>query len=68
MSISERCTEILRKFVFLNMFEKGQILRKIEFVKTIVFDQTSKRGQILTNTVFLHKVSHIQINYAFMLF
>ena len=27
--ISESCTEILRKFVFLNKFEKGQILRKI---------------------------------------
>ena len=27
--ISERSTEILRKFVFLNKFEKGQILRKI---------------------------------------
>ncbi len=28
-AISERSTEILRKFAFLNMFEKGQILRKI---------------------------------------
>ena len=28
-AISERSTETLRKFVFLNMFEKGQILRKI---------------------------------------
>ena len=28
-AISERRTETLRKFVFLNMFVKGQILRKI---------------------------------------
>ena len=27
--VSERSTEILRKFVFLNMFEKRQTLRKI---------------------------------------
>ena len=29
VTISERITEILRKFIFLNMFEKAQILRKI---------------------------------------
>ena len=29
MTISERSTEILRKFVFLNKFEKEKILRKI---------------------------------------
>ncbi len=29
MTISEKSTEILRKVVFLNKFEKGKILRKI---------------------------------------
>ena len=29
MTISERSTEIVRKFVFLNTFERGKILRKI---------------------------------------
>ena len=29
VTLSEKSTEILRKFVFLNKFEKGQILRKI---------------------------------------
>ena len=29
MTISQKSTEILRKFDFLNMSEKGQILRKI---------------------------------------
>ena len=33
-----------------------------------VFDQTSKREQILVKIVFLLKVSHIQINYAFLMF
>ena len=32
------------------------------------FNQTSKMGQILTKTDFPHKVSHILINYAFLLF
>ncbi len=27
-AISERSTEILREFVFLNMFDKGQIMNK----------------------------------------
>ena len=29
MAISERSNKIIRKFVFLNMFVKGKILRKI---------------------------------------
>ena len=32
MAISERSSDILRKFAFLNMFEKGPILRKFGFV------------------------------------
>ena len=62
------CTEILRKFVFLNMFEKGQILRKIWICLYNSFDEPSKRGQILTKNDFLPKVSHIQLNYVFRLF
>ena len=52
MAISERSTEILRKFVFLNKFENGQILWKILFGYTNFFDQTSIMGEILTNTCF----------------
>ena len=58
----------ISEFVFLNEFEKGQILRKICICLKIFFHQTSKRGQILTKTVFHLKVSHIQLNYSFMLF
>ena len=45
-----------------------QIRRKIWICLTYFFDQTSKRGQILTKTVFLPKFSHIQLNYAFLFF
>ena len=66
--MSERSTEILRKFVFLNIFEKGQILRKIGVCLNNFFYQTSKMVEILTKTVFLLQVRHIQPNYAFLLF
>ena len=68
MTISEASTEILRKFVFLTMFEGGKSWGKIGFVQTTVFNQKSKRVYILINTVLLHKMSQILINYAFLLF
>ncbi len=40
-------------------------MRKIWIYLNTVLDQTIKRGQILRKSVFLLKVSHIQINYAF---
>ena len=68
MNSSENSTDILRKFVILYMFEKGQILRKNRICLKNCFDQTSKRGQILTKTLFLPKVSHIQLYFDFLLF
>ena len=68
MAIPERSTEKLRKFVFLNMFENGKSWVKLGFVKTNIFDQTSKKGQILKKKVSPPKMSHIQLNYAFLLF
>ena len=56
-----------QKVFFLNMFEKGKILRNISICLNNFLEQTSKRGQILTKTVFLHKVSHIQLNYFFVI-
>ena len=56
MTISERSTEKLRKFVFLYVFEKGHILRKIWIcLNNFFFDLTIKRGQILTNKKILPK-------------
>ncbi len=49
MTISETITEILRKFVFLTMFDKGEIPWKIGFVETNFFFQTSKRGNFNKN-------------------
>ena len=40
VTISETSTEILRKLVFLNIFEKGQILRKIwDFFKQLFLNK-----------------------------
>ena len=68
LTISEKSPEILRKFVFLNKFEKVKIKRKIWICLNNFFWSNQKRGQILTKTVFLLKTSHIQLNYAFLLF
>ena len=68
VTISERSSEILRKFVFLKKFENGQIFRKIWICLNNFFDQSSKRGQILTITVIFCKLSQIQVNYTFVLF
>ena len=46
----------------------GENLSKIWICLTTDFEQTSKRVQILPKTFFLPKVSHIQLNYAFLLF
>ena len=40
----------------------------LNLYKQLYFDQTSKRAQILTKTVFLPNVGHILLNYAFLLF
>ena len=51
VTLSKTITEILRKFVFLTIFEKGQILMKIWICLKNIF-------------VFLHKVSHKLLNYV----
>ncbi len=52
VNISEMSRVIVRKFVFLNKFEKGQNLRKIWICFDNFFEQTSKMGEILTRTGF----------------
>ena len=66
--IAEMSTKILRKFVFLTMFEKWQTLKKIWICLNNWFCSNQSKGINLTKTVFLHKVSHILLNYAFLLF
>ena len=57
-----------QKVCFSYQFWKEKYWWKIGFLYTTVFDQSSKRRHILTKTVFLHKVSHIQLNCAFLWF
>ena len=68
VTLSEKRTEILRQFVLLPMFQKGQILRKICICLNNYFLLNQKKEKTLTKTVFLPKVSHILLNYAFRLF
>ena len=51
---------------FFNMFEKGKSWLKLGFVKTTLFDQTSKWGQKKKKKIRI--ISHIQLNYPFQLF
>ena len=68
VDFSETSTEILRKFVFLTIVEGANPEENLDLFKQLFFYQTSKSGQILTQTVFLHKMSHILLNYTFPLF
>ena len=68
VTISETSTEILGKFVFLPCLKGANPEKNLDLYKQLFFDQTSERGQILTKTVFLPKMSHILLNYAFLLF
>ncbi len=61
-------TEILRKFVFLTMFLKEQILRKIWISLNKFFWSKQYKGTNINKIVFLPKVSHLLLNYAFLLF
>ena len=68
LTILETSTEILRKLFFFTMFEKGQILKKIWIFKSNCFWSNQLKWINVNKNVFLHKVSHILLNYAFQLF
>ena len=61
-------TETLRKFVFLTMFGKEQILWKILISLNKWFWSNQKKGTHINKTVFLLKVSQRLLDYAFLLF
>ena len=54
--------DLLKQMVLIKQFKGNKYLTKT------LFHQTSLRGLILPKTVFLHKVSHILLNYGFRLF
>ena len=66
-SISEKSTKILRKFAFLTMFEKAKFWENLYLFKQLFLIKTLK-GDNIKKTVFLNKVCHILLNYAFLLF
>ena len=69
VTLSKKITEILRKFVFLTMSEKGQILRKVWICLKTELIKPSKGDKYLQKLFFFfHKVSHKLINLAFVLF
>ena len=68
VTISEKRAEILRIFVFLNMFENGQMLRKIRFCLNIVFDKIIKMREILTKTCFSSQIEPYSQTFVFCCF
>ena len=65
--ITERSSEIHRKFVFLNNFEKINSWGKLGFGVNNYVVQTREMRKIFKKTVFLLNISHIQLNYGFLL-
>ena len=57
-----------KKFVFLTMFEKGQILRKIWICLNNFFWLNKQKGININKNCFIHKLKQILLNYAFLLF
>ena len=54
---------------FLNKLDKGHIPREsFDSMGTTFFGQTRERGHILPKMFFLLKMSHIELNYAFVVF
>ncbi len=68
MVIAERSLEFLGEKFLLNVFEKEQILKKglVEGKKNSSSNQYN--DTIITENRFAPKMSHIQINYAFLVF
>ena len=68
VTIAEMSTDIIRKFVFLTMFEKGLIPRKIWVYLNNLFLIKPVKGDKYYQNSFLPKLSHFQLNCAFLLF
>ena len=68
LTLSERSSDIIGKFVFLNKLEKGKIHRKIWIICKQNLLYEAIKWDIYKQKKFLHKMNHIQLNYAFLLF
>ena len=67
VTISETSTEKLRNFFFLPFLIRGKSWGNLDLFKLLFWSKLLKRINI-NKTFFLHKVSHILLNYAFLLF
>ena len=67
MTISKRALKY-SEIYFSYHFWKGKILRKIWFCLNYCFGSNQLSGINIKKKIFLHKVSHILLNYAFLLF
>ena len=56
------------RLLFSKSLKRRKARGKFGFGVNNSFVQSSKMGQLLTKNVFLHKMSHIQINFAFLFF
>ena len=56
------------EIIFLNMFQNGKILRNIWICLNNCFWSNQLKGTIINKDFFLPKVSHIELNYVFLLF
>ena len=68
LAISERRTEILTKFVFLNMFENGKILKKIWMYLNISFWSNQWKGTNIKKKNFSPQSEPYKLKYVFVLF
>ena len=67
-TFSESSTEILRKLVFLTYLKGVNPEENVDLFKQQFLIKPEKLGKYLQKRVFFLKVSHIQLNYAFLLF
>ena len=65
--LSQKRHRNTQNFFFYHVW-KGQILRKICISLNNSFWSNQQNATYINKTVFFHKVSHILLNYAFLLF
>ena len=64
----KRALKFSESWFFLPCLKADNPEENLALFKQFFFKQTSKRGYILTKTLFLHNVRDILLNYAFVLF
>ena len=68
VTISETSTEIFRKVFFVTCLKVANTGENLELFKQLFLIKPVKGVKLKKQTVFLQKVSHILLNYVFLLF